>query len=56
LFSLNNLGGRPCPTTANRDSRDERFDVLVGHWLYVAWIQKWKYTSCVHGSVKFTFT
>lgn len=35
----------------------EQFDVLVGHWLSVAWIhQKWKCTSCLHDSVKFTFT
>lgn len=32
--SLNNLE-RPCRATANRSSADERFDVLVGHWLYV---------------------
>ena len=55
--SLNNLGGRPCRAITNRGSEDERFDVLVGHWLYVEWIhQKWKYTSCVHDNVKFTFT
>lgn len=53
---MGDLGG-PAPIGAVV-ARDKRFDVLVGHWLFVdrGSTRSESAHVCVHDSVKFTFT